>query len=143
MSKYSSIYNIWGEIRPISFGNTAWPLDGTCINNDGLICHCWVPFADVTSICQSCFSFANVDPYLPILYSFADVMSYLPESPHLPIQNLICQFQLSQLPIQLPDLPKALNKIFLTPPNGYHTQKIASARLYSINIDSLFFLFFL
>ena len=65
------------------------------------------------------------------------------ESPHLPIQNLICQFQLSQLPIQLPDLPKALKKIFLTPPNGYHTQKIASTRLYSINIDSLFFFFFI
>ena len=143
MSKYSSIYNIWGEIRPITFGNTAWPLDGTCINNDGLICHCWVPFADVTSICQSCFSFANVDPYLPILYLICRCyVLFAKESPHLPIQNLICQFQLSQLPIQLPDLPKALKKIFLTPPNGYHTQKIASARLYSINIDSLFFLFF-
>ena len=79
MSKYSSIYNIWGEIRPISFGNTVWPLDGTCINNDGLICHCWVPFADVTSYLPKLFLIRQCWPL------FANIV------PHLPMLCLICQ----------------------------------------------------
>ena len=98
MSKYSSIYNIWGEIRPITFGNTAWPLDGTCINNDGLICHCWVPFADVTSYLPKLFLIRQCWPL------FANIV------PHLPMLCLICQ-RVSSFSDTKPDLPISIISI--------------------------------
>ena len=94
-------------------------------------------------ICQRIASFANVTSYLPKNHLICRCyILFAKESPHLPIQSLICQFQFSQLPIQLPHLPKAVKKIFLTPPKGYHNQEIASGRLHSINLDSLVFFFF-
>ena len=146
---YSSIYNIWGEIPPITFGNTAWPLDGTCINNDGLnlplldpICQCDILFAKVVShspmlhlICQYCTSFANIVPHLPMLHLVCQrAPSFADKKPDLPISIL-------SIANTTTTFAKKTFKIFLEHPKGYHIKKIASTRLHSINIDSLFFFY--
>ena len=90
------------EIRPISFGDIVWPVDGTCIKNGILVLHRWLPFANGTHlICQSP-SHSPMLPlicqksiYLPKEVSFANFTSHLPFAYYLPKGCLISRFELS------------------------------------------------
>ena len=93
MRRYSSIYNIYGQIRPTTFGNTVWPLDGIQMHFSKF--EFFLP--TLHRICQGRFSFPNIVPHSPIHVSLANLPLILQFyficqfASHSPICLSVCQ----------------------------------------------------
>ena len=76
------------EIRPISFGDIVWSVDGTRIKNGRLVCHPWIPFANGTNlICHS----PSHSPMLSLIFQRSIICR---KKSRLPISTIICRLHI-------------------------------------------------